>query len=103
MDCSLVHISLQVTLYAYILECFGFVPRRIQIEHFKYDVKEEDILSGRILDITPENAKFEKTYIVEYSEYKEHVVNLLYHEYNIRRREAKKAEEQDAVEISRKL
>lgn len=103
MDCSLVHISLQICTYAYFLECFGFTPRKLLVEHFKYDVNETEILSGRILDITAENAKFEKTYVIDYTEYKEHVVNLLYYEYNARRGEAKKTQKQDEILVSRKL
>ena len=66
MDCNRCHYELQISTYAYYLECFGFVPRYLNFQHYNnVGTKEEP------------KYKFNKNYELEYK--KEEVVKMLKH------------------------
>lgn len=43
MDCNYTHYCLQLSLYAYMYECFGYKPRKMQILHYNVDPMGEPI------------------------------------------------------------
>jgi len=68
-DCNSNHYKLQVSLYAYYLECFGYKPRNLQFTHVELAEDQITILKSKV-------------YVTHYM--KQEVVNMLKH-FNVNR------------------
>lgn len=73
MDCNGCHYELQISTYGYYLECFGFVVRYLNFQHYKNVAVDED---GEMDKKNP-RYEFAKNYELEYK--KKEVVKMLEH------------------------
>lgn len=64
MDCNFIHYSLQLSLYAYLLECFGYKLRSIKFTHLPLNEEKTKVIG-------------EQTYFVTYL--REYVIKMLNH------------------------